>query len=115
MYTNTCMELIKLITNTKNNEPNFSIKIPTSQMEQVFFGFFYSSEVAFTTYLYAKVDDKQYYQKITSLVKASMLFGRFLSGLIAQTIVSTHLLNEVYLLYISIFSMYHKINICINY
>jgi len=74
------------------------------QMEQVFFGFFYSSEVAFTTYLYAKVDDKQYYQKITSLVKASMLFGRFLSGLIAQTIVSTHLLNEVYLLYISIFS-----------
>ncbi|XP_026820186.1 folate transporter 1-like [Rhopalosiphum maidis] len=74
------------------------------QMEQVFFGFFYSSEVAFTTYLYAKVDDKQYYQKITSLVKASMLFGRFLSGLIAQIIVSTHLLNEVYLLYISIFS-----------
>ncbi|XP_025190482.1 thiamine transporter 1-like isoform X2 [Melanaphis sacchari] len=74
------------------------------QMEQVFFGFFYSSEVAFTTYLYAKVDNKQYYQKITSLVKASMLFGRFLSGLIAQTIVSTHLLDEVYLLYISIFS-----------
>ncbi|XP_060861226.1 folate transporter 1-like isoform X2 [Metopolophium dirhodum] len=74
------------------------------QMEQMFFGFFYSSEVAFTTYLYAKVDDKQYYQKITSLVKASMLFGRFLSGLIAQTVVSTHFLNEVYLLYISIFS-----------
>jgi len=83
-------------------------------MEQMFFGFFYSSEVAFTTYLYAKVDDKQYYQKITSLVKASMLFGRFLSGLIAQTVVSTHLLNEVYLLYISIFSMSHKINTCIN-
>jgi len=97
------------------NTYNFSIKIPTSQMEQVFFGFFYSSEVAFTTYLYAKVDDKQYYQKITSLVKASMLFGRFLSGFIAQTIVSTHLLNEVYLLYISIFSMYHKINTCINF
>ncbi|KAL4119316.1 hypothetical protein QTP88_012141 [Uroleucon formosanum] len=74
------------------------------QMEQMFFGFFYSSEVAFTTYLYAKVNDKQYYQKITSLVKASMLFGRFLSGLIAQTVVSTQLLNEVYLLYISIFS-----------
>lgn len=74
------------------------------QIEQVFFGFFYSSEVAFTTYLYAKVDDKQYYQKITSLVKASMLFGRFLSGLIAQTIISTHALNEVYLVYISIFS-----------
>lgn len=70
----------------------------------MFFGFLYSSEVAFTTYLYAKVDNKQYYQKITSLVKASMLFGRFLSGLIAQTIVSTHLLNEDYLVYISIFS-----------
>lgn len=83
-------------------------------MEQMFFGFFYSSEVAFTTYLYAKVDDKQYYQKITSLVKASMLFGRFLSGLIAQTVVSTHFLNEVYLLYISIFSMSHKINTYIN-
>jgi len=83
-------------------------------MEQMFFGFFYSSEVAFTTYLYAKVNDKQYYQKITSLVKASMLFGRFLSGLIAQTVVSTHLLNKVYLLYISIFSMSHKINTCIN-
>ncbi|VVC43599.1 Reduced folate carrier,Major facilitator superfamily domain [Cinara cedri] len=74
------------------------------QIEQMFFGFFYSSEVAFTTYLYAKVDDKRYYQKITSLVKASMLFGRFLSGLIAQTIVSTHLLDNVYLVYISIIS-----------
>jgi len=75
-----------------------------SQIEQVFFGFFYSSEVAFTTYLYAKVDDKQYYQKITSSVKASMLSGRFLSVLIAQIIISTHALNEAYLVYISIFS-----------
>ncbi|XP_025408125.1 folate transporter 1-like [Sipha flava] len=74
------------------------------QVEQMFFGFFYSSEVAFTTYLYAKVDDIRYYQKITSLVKASMLFGRFLSGLIAQTIVSTHLLNYIHLVYISIIS-----------
>lgn len=73
-------------------------------MEQVCFGFFYSSEVAFTTYLYAKVDDKQYYQKITSLVKASMLFGRFLSGLIGQVIISTELLNKLHLVYISIFS-----------
>lgn len=70
----------------------------------MFFGFLYSSEVAFTTYLYAKVDDKQYYQKITSLVKASILFGKFLSGLIAQIVVSTHLLDTIYLVYISIFS-----------
>lgn len=70
----------------------------------MFFGFLYSSEVAFTTYLYAKVDDKQYYQKITSLVKASILFGKFLSGLIAQIVVSTHLLDTIHLVYISIFS-----------
>ncbi|XP_060861941.1 folate transporter 1-like [Metopolophium dirhodum] len=74
------------------------------QIGQIFFGFFYASEVAFTTYLYAKVDNKQLYQKITSIVKASILFGRFLSGLIAQIIVSTNLLEEVYLLYISILS-----------
>ncbi|XP_022173912.1 folate transporter 1-like [Myzus persicae] len=74
------------------------------QIGQIFFGFFYASEVAFTTYLYAKVDNKQLYQKITSLVKASILFGRFLSGLIAQIIVSTNLLDQDYLLYISILS-----------
>ncbi|XP_050433204.1 thiamine transporter 1-like isoform X2 [Adelges cooleyi] len=50
-----------------------------------------------------KVDDKQYYQKVTSIVKASTLFGRFLSGLISQTIVSTHVLDYSHLLFISIF------------
>lgn len=73
----------------------------------MFFGFLFSSEVAFTTYLYAKVNDKRYYQKITSLVKASMLLGKFLSGLIAQTIVSTHLLDNSVLVYISIISRCH--------
>ncbi|XP_050542876.1 thiamine transporter 1-like [Daktulosphaira vitifoliae] len=80
-----------------------SPSIERVRVEQIFFGFFYSSEVAFATYLYAKVNDKQYYQKITSLVKASTLFGRSLSGLIAQIIVSMHILSYHHLLYISIF------------
>jgi thiamine transporter 2/3 len=38
-----------------------------------------STEVAYFTYIYAKVE-KKFYQRVTSLTRASLLFGRFLSG-----------------------------------
>ncbi len=46
---------------------------------QVTYGIATSTEVAYYTYIYAKVERK-YYQRVTSFTRASLLMGRFLSG-----------------------------------
>lgn len=75
--------------------------IPVLTIEQMFYGFFYSSDVACNTYLYAKIDDTSQYQKITGYVRASSLFGRFLSGLVSQIVVSTKIFRPYDLVYVS--------------
>ena len=54
---------------------------------QVFYGLATSTEVAYYTYIYAKVS-KQHYQKVTSFTRCSLLLGRFLAGVVAQVLVS---------------------------
>lgn len=71
------------------------------QIEQLFYGFFYSSDIACNTYLYAKVEDSSLYQKITGYVRASSLMGRFISGVFAQVTISYKLLNKSDLVYFS--------------
>lgn len=77
------------------------------QIGQVFYGFFFSSEVAYFGYLYAMTDDKRYYQRITGQARAACLSGKFLSSLFAQTV---SLINGsvpyVELVYLSIFGMF---------
>lgn len=77
------------------------------QIGQVFYGFFFSSEVAYFGYLYAMTDDKRYYQRITGQARAACLSGKFLSSLFAQ---SVSLINGsvpyVELVYLSIFGKY---------
>ncbi|KAL5243875.1 hypothetical protein ACI65C_011285 [Semiaphis heraclei] len=76
------------------------------QIGQVFYGFFFSSEVAYFGYLYAMTDDKRYYQRITGQARAACLSGKFLSSFFAQLV---SLVNGsvpyVELVYISIFGM----------
>lgn len=46
-----------------------------------------STEVAYYTYMYAKVP-YQHYQKVTGYVRAAILTGRFLSGVVGQIVIS---------------------------
>ncbi|CAO1409983.1 unnamed protein product [Diamesa serratosioi] len=62
------------------------------QLVQVCYGFYMASEVAYYTYMYAKVD-KSLYQKVTSYARTSTLSGRFLASIIAQILVSFDLMD----------------------
>ncbi|XP_050425167.1 thiamine transporter 2-like [Adelges cooleyi] len=77
------------------------------QIGQVFYGFFFSSEVAYFGYLYAMTEDKRYYQRITGQARAACLSGKFISSLLAQ---SLSLINGsvpfVELVYMSAFGMF---------
>lgn len=51
-----------------------------------------AAEVAYYTYMYAKVD-KEKYQKVTGHARASLLSGRFIASVLAQILVSFDLMN----------------------
>lgn len=51
-----------------------------------------ASEVAYYTYMYAKVD-KSKYQNVTGHTRSAILCGKFLSGVLAQALVSGNLLD----------------------
>lgn len=74
-------------------------------IEQIFYGFFYSSDVACNTYLYAKIEDPSQYQKITGYVRTSSLFGQFIRSVFSQTVVSFGAMKESSLMYASIGGM----------
>ncbi|KAL6263321.1 hypothetical protein P5V15_006119 [Pogonomyrmex californicus] len=74
------------------------------QIAKFFFGLFMSAEVAYYTYIYAKVD-KKHYQEVTSHTKAASLFGRSMSGIIAQLTASFDLLNYHQLNYLTLSSI----------
>jgi thiamine transporter 2/3 len=54
---------------------------------QFTYGIATSTEVAYYTYIYAKVP-KMYYQKVTSFTRVAILLGRFVSGASSQLLVS---------------------------
>ncbi|XP_055859380.1 thiamine transporter 1-like [Episyrphus balteatus] len=62
------------------------------QVGQFFYGLYMASEVAYYTYIYAKVD-KDHYQKVTGNTRAAMLAGKFLAGVIAQVLLSAEVMN----------------------
>ncbi|XP_037882837.1 thiamine transporter 1 [Glossina fuscipes] len=67
---------------------------------QIFYGTFMASEVAYYTYIYAKVE-KEHYQIVTGHTRAAILSGRFLAGVLAQILISTESMNYRQLHYIS--------------
>ena len=54
---------------------------------QFTYGIATSTEVAYYTYIYAKVP-KTHYQKVTSFTRVAILLGRFVSGASSQLLVS---------------------------
>lgn len=73
----------------------------TMQILEFFYGLFFSTEVAYYTYIYAKVD-KKHYQEVTSHTRAASLFGRCMAGIVAQLTVSLDILNYHQLTYLTI-------------
>ncbi|XP_035738625.1 thiamine transporter 2-like [Vespa mandarinia] len=75
--------------------------VPVVQITEFFYGLFLSSEVAYYTYIYAKVD-KKHYQEVTGHTKAASLVGRCMAGIIAQLTASFHILDFHELNYLTI-------------
>ncbi|XP_065357427.1 thiamine transporter 1 [Calliphora vicina] len=67
---------------------------------QIFYGTFMASEVAYYTYIYAKVE-KSRYQIVSGHTRSAILCGKFLGGVFAQVLVSTESLDYRGLHYIS--------------
>lgn len=67
----------------------------------MFYGAFMACEVAYYTYIYAKVD-KDYYQQVTSHTRAALLAGRSISGILGQALISLEIMDYRQLNYISL-------------
>ncbi|XP_035712504.1 thiamine transporter 1 isoform X2 [Folsomia candida] len=59
---------------------------------EVFYGIACSTEVAYYTYTYAKVE-KDRYKKVTSHTSSALYAGKFVGGLLAQLLVTFQLMN----------------------
>lgn len=57
------------------------------QIVEVLYGLYIACEVAYYTYIYAKVD-KSHYQEVTGYTRAAYLTGRALSGITAQAMLA---------------------------
>lgn len=76
------------------------------QIVEFFYGLFLSAEVAYYTYIYAKVN-KEHYQEVTGYTKAASLFGRSMAGVIAQLTASFDLLDYHQLHYLTLGGIRH--------
>ncbi|ODM96230.1 Thiamine transporter 1 [Orchesella cincta] len=68
---------------------------------ELLYGTASSTEVAYYTYIYAKVD-RDHYQKVTSYTYSAILAGRFMGGLTGQLLITFDLMNYHQLNYISL-------------
>ncbi|XP_036328965.1 thiamine transporter 1-like [Rhagoletis pomonella] len=78
----------------------WTYKVWELQVGQVLYGTFMATEVAYYTYIYAKVD-KERYQIVTGHTRSAILCGKFLGGVVAQVLVSTEVMDYRGLNYIS--------------
>jgi len=77
------------------------------QILEFFFGTYMAAEVAYYTYIYAKVD-KKYYARVTSHTRAAMFAGKLVSGITSQLMLNLELMNYKELNYITLGSTYNK-------
>lgn len=75
--------------------------VPQMQVQQFFYGFFLTPEMAHYAYIFAKVD-KTYYQEVTAFTKAATLLGKLFAGITSQLTVSFHLLDYHQLNYVTL-------------
>lgn len=73
------------------------------QLAEVFYGTYLATEVAYYTYMYAKVD-RQYYDKVTAHNRSATFLGRFIGGVLGQILILTQLTNYKGLNYLTLIS-----------
>ncbi|XP_017858689.1 PREDICTED: thiamine transporter 1 isoform X1 [Drosophila arizonae] len=71
------------------------------QILEFFYGTYMAAEVAYYTYIYAKVD-KKYYPRVTSHTRAAMFAGKLISGITSQLMINLELMNYRQLNYITL-------------
>lgn len=71
------------------------------QVSQFFYGVYLASEIAYYTYMYAKVD-KNHYAKVTSYARAAMLIGKLLASTSAQLLIYYKVMDYKSLNYITL-------------
>lgn len=67
---------------------------------------FRAAEIAYMTYMFAQIKDKDQYQIATSILRTSVMIGKFCCGILAQVLISYDILSYQYLLYLSILGKY---------
>ncbi|XP_039439306.1 thiamine transporter 1-like isoform X3 [Culex pipiens pallens] len=72
-----------------------------TEVVQVLYGTFMATEVAYYTYIYAKIS-RDRYQQVTGNTRAAILSGRFLASVVGQTLVSTGTMDLRQLNYITL-------------
>uniref|UniRef100_A0A1A9VU41 Uncharacterized protein n=1 Tax=Glossina austeni TaxID=7395 RepID=A0A1A9VU41_GLOAU len=83
----------------------WSMLLWTSSLEalkvlEFFYGTYMATEVAYYTYIYAKVD-KKYYPRVTSHTRAAMFLGKLVAGTSAQVLIISRVMNYRDLNYIT--------------
>ncbi|XP_055602734.1 thiamine transporter 1-like isoform X2 [Uranotaenia lowii] len=71
------------------------------QAVQALYGTYMATEVAYYTYIYAKIN-RDKYQQVTGNTRAAILSGRFLASVIGQALVSTQAMDLRQLNYITV-------------
>lgn len=68
--------------------------------------FFKAAEVAYLTYMFASIKDKNQYQIATSRVRTSVMIGKFSCGILAEVLKSCSFVSYTLILYLSILGKY---------
>lgn len=68
---------------------------------EVFYGTYNAAEIAYFSYIYAKVD-REHYQKVTSHTRAAIYSGRFFAAVLAQILVYSDAMDYKELNYLSV-------------
>ncbi|XP_058446120.1 folate transporter 1-like [Malaya genurostris] len=71
------------------------------QVMELFYGTYMAAEIAYWTYIYAKVDRK-HYQKVTSHIRSATQAGRFLAATASQTLIYYEITDYLGLNYIAL-------------
>ncbi|XP_044752959.1 thiamine transporter 2-like [Coccinella septempunctata] len=74
------------------------------QLMEIFYAGFASCDIAYFTYMYAKVD-KEHYPKVTSNTRMAYLLGRSLSGILGQVLSTSNIMDYKQLNFITLGAM----------
>eukprot|EP00094_Tigriopus_californicus_P005323 TCALIF_05132-PA protein Name:"Similar to folt-1 Folate transporter 1 (Caenorhabditis elegans)" AED:0.03 eAED:0.07 QI:0/0/0/1/0.5/0.33/3/0/244 len=92
--------------------PTMQVRLPSRALTKIFsfqlmqfvYGVATSTEVAYYSYIYTKVN-QQHFQAVTSWTRVALLLGRFLSGCLAQILTSSGLCDYRGLNFVSLASV----------